>query len=452
MFTYDLTTFVWSSLTNPPLTLSNLYPGLVITSSSNNYVIQYTTNYFAYYTNLIGAPIGSQTLVTGQTVTWALATNYYNSYANIVTNTYHANSSYTVVTVQAQQENGAPAGTIVTNTSVQTVLLRNVPSGDFYINTNACGTNLILGTLFTNVVLTTNLVVATTNTSGTISNSSRLFYTQTQYYFATNHILLVEQPLCGGAATGGTTTNAPGLYQGVGRIQFVPTSFDSLLGQFYQPITNTYSMHLISNSKLVNQTFQRVITAPDFLISAADLAAGPAVYPPGLSMYSRNVNFNQANVRPGLAGPGTIDPATTITLNKSGNLYLNGYPGNELSAGLPEATWGSFDGSTNAPVVYPDGTSIANLANEVLIQITPAALPNGSTTNSYSASFVATGGAFTPPFTWTIPSGGLPPGLTMSSAGVIAGTPTQSGTFDFTLQLTDVLARSVQWNYTLTIQ
>ncbi len=40
--------------------------------------------------------------------------------------------------------------------------------------------------------------------------------------------------------------------------------------------------------------------------------------------------------------------------------------------------WGSFDGTTNAPVVYPNGTSLENLANEAVIQISPPppALPN----------------------------------------------------------------------------
>jgi len=42
--------------------------------------------------------------------------------------------------------------------------------------------------------------------------------------------------------------------------------------------------------------------------------------------------------------------------------------------------------------------------------------------------------------------------LTLSSGGTISGTPTQSGTFDFTLQLTDINSNSVQWNYTITIQ
>jgi hypothetical protein len=46
----------------------------------------------------------------------------------------------------------------------------------------------------------------------------------------------------------------------------------------------------------------------------------------------------------------------------------------------------------------------------------------------------------------------LPPGLALSSGGTLSGTPTQSGTFDFYLVMTDALGRSVQWYYSITIQ
>jgi uncharacterized repeat protein (TIGR01451 family) len=41
------------------------------------------------------------------------------------------------------------------------------------------------------------------------------------------------------------------------------------------------------------------------------------------------------------------------------------------------------------------------------------------------------------PFTWTVQSGTLPPGLSLSSAGAITGTPTAAGTFKFTLKVVD---------------
>ncbi|HTQ50481.1 MAG TPA: putative Ig domain-containing protein, partial [Candidatus Acidoferrales bacterium] len=61
------------------------------------------------------------------------------------------------------------------------------------------------------------------------------------------------------------------------------------------------------------------------------------------------------------------------------------------------------------------------------------------------------------PYNWALTSGsaGLPPGLSLSSNGVISGTPTQSGTFDnIVVQMTDStvpIARIVDLVYSITI-
>lgn len=53
--------------------------------------------------------------------------------------------------------------------------------------------------------------------------------------------------------------------------------------------------------------------------------------------------------------------------------------------------------------------------------------------------FNATGGGV--PYTWTLATGSLPPGFTLSSDGVISGTPTTAGSYSFILQLTDMLGQ-----------
>ena len=71
------------------------------------------------------------------------------------------------------------------------------------------------------------------------------------------------------------------------------------------------------------------------------------------------------------------------------------------------------------------------------VQIFCPTLPNGTVGKSYpSTALAATGG--TPPYHWTIPSvGKLPPGLTLSTSGVITGTPTTAGPFTFTVEVVD---------------
>ena len=70
------------------------------------------------------------------------------------------------------------------------------------------------------------------------------------------------------------------------------------------------------------------------------------------------------------------------------------------------------------------------------LQIATISLPAGQVSVTYSATVTASGG--TTPYTWSIVSGSLPPGLTLgASTGQITGTPSQTGTFSFTVQVQD---------------
>ena len=61
---------------------------------------------------------------------------------------------------------------------------------------------------------------------------------------------------------------------------------------------------------------------------------------------------------------------------------------------------------------------------------------------SYSYTFTATGGV--PPYTWT---GDAPGGLNLSSAGILSGTPTTAGSFNFLVSVTDSLGQIASTNY-----
>ena len=83
------------------------------------------------------------------------------------------------------------------------------------------------------------------------------------------------------------------------------------------------------------------------------------------------------------------------------------------------------------------------------IAISPATLPAGTVGRAYSQTLTATGG--TAPFTFSVSSGVLPPGLTLSSAGVISGTPTAAGAFSFTVEALDSNGCTGTRDYTLVI-
>ncbi|HEY7160573.1 MAG TPA: PQQ-dependent sugar dehydrogenase, partial [Acidobacteriota bacterium] len=77
-----------------------------------------------------------------------------------------------------------------------------------------------------------------------------------------------------------------------------------------------------------------------------------------------------------------------------------------------------------------------NSGNCPTITISPNNLPDGDVGTPYSQTVTASGG--NPPYTYTVSLGTLPPGLNLDSAtGVISGTPTTGGTYDFTITATD---------------
>jgi Putative Ig domain len=80
---------------------------------------------------------------------------------------------------------------------------------------------------------------------------------------------------------------------------------------------------------------------------------------------------------------------------------------------------------------------------------TTSPLPGGQTTVAYSTALSATGG--TPPYTWSVSAGAPPSGLTLSSAGVLSGTPTAAGPASFTAKVTDAAAQSATAPLQMTI-
>jgi len=85
----------------------------------------------------------------------------------------------------------------------------------------------------------------------------------------------------------------------------------------------------------------------------------------------------------------------------------------------------------------------------VLSITTTSPLPNGTSGVSYSTTLAATGG--TPSYTWALISGALPTGLTLSSNGTITGTPSSTGTFNFTVRVTDSISTMVTRQLAMTV-
>ena len=153
---------------------------------------------------------------------------------------------------------------------------------------------------------------------------------------------------------------------GVDKITFVPQAVDPISGAFH-PMTNYFTDTYISNGIFRQQQLARLVSQPDFLFTA-----GPDWFRTGTTNWLNNAALNG---NPGGTGPGQIRPQVVITFPKMGRTFFNDFTTN--AAGFTEDavienSWflASFDGSTNAPVVYPENPS-GNLTMTVRIQILP---------------------------------------------------------------------------------
>lgn len=86
-------------------------------------------------------------------------------------------------------------------------------------------------------------------------------------------------------------------------------------------------------------------------------------------------------------------------------------------------------GMTGAVIVHPASTGCGT------ITIAPSTLSGAIQGSAFESSLTASGGAG--PYTFSLASGSLPPGVHLDDSGEIAGTPTATGTFNFSITATD---------------
>jgi hypothetical protein len=126
---------------------------------------------------------------------------------------------------------------------------------------------------------------------------------------------------------------------------------------------------------------------------------------------------------------GTVSTKSVTWKASSGSITASGLytaPSSPGTATVTATSDADSTKSTSAVVAVTVGTPL---------QITTSTLADGIVQLAYTATLAAKGS--TPPYSWSITSGSLPPGLSFSTVGTISGTPTTAGSYSVEMTVSD---------------
>jgi len=148
---------------------------------------------------------------------------------------------------------------------------------------------------------------------------------------------------------------------------------------------------------------------------------------------------------------GNLPPGVTSTSAPQMDLAAN----TGVISGTPSqsGTYGMTVQVQDAAGTITQGNFTLNVTCPALSILSTSPLPLATQGQAYSFTFLPAGGVA--PIVWTKAGGSLPAGLSISAAGVLSGTPTQTGVFLFSVQAQDSCAptgQRQQQNYSLSVQ
>lgn len=223
-----------------------------------------------------------------------------------------------------------------------------------------------------------------------------------------------------GSYTGGITVN--------------PTTGDVTLTGALPPGSHTIIIRATDNCGApTDASFTLNVNCPVITVNPASLPGGTV----GMG-YSQTISATPAGTYMFTVSSGSLPPG--LTLNPATGA-LTGTPtqANTFNFTITATSFGSCTGSRSYAV------TIACPA----ITVNPPSLADGTTGTVYSQTITAAGG--TSPYAFAVSSGALPAGVALSSGGSLSGTPTQSGTFSFTVTATDAFGCTGSRAYTLVV-
>jgi hypothetical protein len=180
-----------------------------------------------------------------------------------------------------------------------------------------------------------------------------------------------------------------------------------------------------------------------------------------LRNYSVTVNA-ALTIAPGALLATTVNVAYSQTITASGGTGGIAFvvDSGSLPPGLSLAAGGALTGTPTSAATYnfvvratdsvgATTTQAYSITVNAALAVSPATLPATTVNTVYSQTIIATGGSGA--ITFDVSAGSLPPGLSLSGAGALTGTPTSAGAYSLTVMATDSVGATATRGYTLTI-
>ncbi|MBE7541418.1 MAG: Ig domain-containing protein [Bryobacteraceae bacterium] len=180
------------------------------------------------------------------------------------------------------------------------------------------------------------------------------------------------------------------------------------------------------------------------LVVNSPFQISPTTFPNGTvgTVYSQQLSVNTADPVTWQLTGGSL-PAGLVLSASNGTIS-----GTPTQAGTSNFTVRA-NISTGFAVIPVDSSLLSITITNAPLVLQTSSLPDGFVGTAYQQSLTATGGQT--PYTYSLFSGNLPAGLTLTSAGTITGTPTAEGTASFVARVTDSDSATNQRALTLRI-
>ena len=367
------------------------------------------------------------------------------AFAEVQEDSINFGSNVTGVTAQGNYVTGGHSNSgcgIIADTSTLTEQFRN----NTLLNTGQCGIGITDGT---NVVVDGNKILNTTPVAG--GGNTAIYVWKVNASDPTCGPVQVSNNIASGVDTSG---NANSFWNGGGcePVTLTNNTFDAAALAALSPAAQKIPPPLIPPqpklcviaSPWTNNTTvppcggsSTPVTNTPPTISITSPASGATVS--GSVSVTTSVSSNTTSVQFKVDGANTGAAITTAPFT----LALN-------TASLANGSHSLTAVASNSAAQTTASGAIAIIVNNPKLAITTTSFTSGTIQVSYSATLQASGG--TAPYTWSILTGQLPGGLTLSATtGVISGTPTAAGSFSFTVQAKDSTAATTSAGFSLTI-